>query len=62
MSFKARTEPVELTMLRFLNRRMKLEEKDKKRYHNLEKGFEGELMFDALTEKLECRSLILNDL
>lgn len=62
MSFKARTEPAELTMLRFLNRRMKLEEKDKKRYHNLEKGFEGELMFDALTEKLECRSLILNDL
>jgi Nuclease-related domain len=62
MSFKPRTEPAELAMLRFLNSRMKLADKNKQRYHNLEKGYEGELMFDALTEKLHSRSLILNDL
>lgn len=62
MSFKTRTEPAELTMLKLLNSRMKLADKDKKRLHNLEKGFEGELMFDALTEKLQSQSLILNDL
>lgn len=62
MSFKTRTEPAELTMLRSLNSRMILAGKDKKRYYTLEKGYKGELMFDALTEKLQSPILILNDL
>ncbi|MEH7305714.1 NERD domain-containing protein [Neobacillus drentensis] len=62
MSFKSRSEPAEVTILRSLNNRMILAEKDKKRYYTLEKGYEGELMFDALTEKLQSHSLILNDL
>ncbi|MFP5112763.1 nuclease-related domain-containing protein [Bacillaceae bacterium C204] len=62
MSFKPRIESDEIKILRYLNLRMKLAENDKQRYHNLVKGFEGEVMFDALTEKLQCPSLILNDL
>ena len=41
---------------------MKLAEKDKHSISNLVKGFEGEVMFDLLTEKLQCQSYILNDL
>ncbi|WP_066065798.1 nuclease-related domain-containing protein [Neobacillus soli] len=62
MSFKPRFEPSEVTLLRLLNARMELAEKDKQRYQRLVKGFEGEVMFDALTEKLQCRSNILNEL
>lgn len=62
MSFKPRIESDEIKILRYLNLRMKLAENDKQRYHNLVKGFEGEVLFDALTEKLQCPSLILNDL
>lgn len=62
MSFKSRSESDEIKILRFLNLRMELDEKDKKRFRNLVKGFEGEVMFDALTEKLQSPSLILNDL
>ncbi|MEY2192871.1 nuclease-related domain-containing protein [Neobacillus sp. BF23-41] len=62
MSFKDRIEADEIKILRFLNSRMKLAEKDKIRFRNLVKGFEGEVMFDSLTEKLQCPSYILNDL
>ncbi|WP_428910232.1 nuclease-related domain-containing protein [Niallia sp. Krafla_26] len=41
---------------------MELSPKDKQHYFNLKKGYEGELMFDSLTEKLQCECLILNDL
>ena len=41
---------------------MNLSEKDKQHYYNLKKGYEGEVMFDSLTEKLTCDCLILNDL
>ncbi|MBT2738146.1 hypothetical protein [Bacillus sp. ISL-7] len=49
MSFKDRNESDEIKILRFLNSRMKLAEKDKIRFHNLVKGFEGEVMFDSLS-------------
>ncbi|MEH7082851.1 nuclease-related domain-containing protein [Neobacillus drentensis] len=62
MSFKPRIESDEIKILRSLNLRMKLASKEKQRYHNLVKGYEGEVMFDALTEKLQCPSYILNDL
>ncbi|WP_040203944.1 nuclease-related domain-containing protein [Neobacillus jeddahensis] len=60
--FKDRKEPSEAAILRILDKRMQLAEKDKQYYHNLVKGFEGEVMFDSLTEKLQCESLFLNDL
>ncbi|WP_347568707.1 nuclease-related domain-containing protein [Neobacillus sp. MM2021_6] len=41
---------------------MTLPEKDRQHYVRLKKGYEGELMFDALTKKLQCECYILNDL
>ncbi|MEB1808214.1 MAG: NERD domain-containing protein [Bacillaceae bacterium] len=41
---------------------MSLSEKDKQHYLNLRKGFEGEVIFDSMTEKIEGECLILNDL
>lgn len=41
---------------------MKLSSKEKQHYFSLKKGYEGEVFFDSLTEKLQCECLILNDL
>jgi hypothetical protein len=41
---------------------MILSDQEKKNYYNLEKGFEGEVKFDLLTEKLQSDCLVLNDL
>ncbi|WP_404329687.1 nuclease-related domain-containing protein [Mesobacillus maritimus] len=62
MPYKSRTETKELQALKYLNTRMNLSVKDKQHYLNLKKGFEGEVMFDLLTETLQCECLILNDL
>jgi len=57
-----RYEPVELKILRSLNVRMNLSDKDKLSYHKLEKGFKGELAFDERLQELSCNCMILNDL
>jgi len=62
MSYKPRTKPAELRILESLNPRMVLPQKDEQYYLNLKKGYEGELLFDSFTEKLQCDALILNDL
>jgi len=62
MLYKSRKKSNELIVLELLHNRMNLTSEDKQHYHNLKKGYEGELMFDALTEKLQCECLILNDL
>jgi hypothetical protein len=62
MFFKPRTESDKIKIFRLLNSRMNLPESDKQYFLNLKKGFEGEVMFDKLTEKLESESLIVNDL
>jgi hypothetical protein len=62
MPYKERFEKDELKILRFLNTRMSLSEGEKKHLYRLEKGYEGEVMFDLLTEKLPEGKLILNDL
>lgn len=62
MAYKPRTESSELLILRSLNTRMNLSDKDKQYLSNLNKGFEGEVMFDSLTEKLLCECFLLNDL
>jgi len=48
--------------MRILNLRMELSENDKRYYYNLEKGYEGEVLFDSMAEKLQCDCLVLNDL
>lgn len=62
VAYKERCESVELKILKLLSQRMTLTDKYKKSYHNLEKGYEGEVAFDILTAMLKCKSLILNDL
>lgn len=62
MFYKSRTECDELTILRSLNTRMNLPEKDKQHFFNLKKGYEGELQFDCMTEKLQSECYVLNDL
>jgi hypothetical protein len=60
--YKARSESLIVKVLRILNKRMKLTEDDQRYYQNQEKGFQGELQFDVLTEKLKRSCHILNDL
>lgn len=60
--YKARTESTELLCMESLSHRMNLAEKDQQHYSSLKKGYEGEVMFDSLTEKLTSECLILNDL
>lgn len=62
MPYKARSESMELQILRILDTRSSLSDKDKQHYLNLKKGYEGEVQFDSLTEKLTCECIILNDL
>jgi hypothetical protein len=62
MIYKSRSESSELQILEALNTRMGLVEKDKQHYLVLRKGYDGEVLFDSMTEKLDCDCLILNDL
>ncbi|KAA9011006.1 NERD domain-containing protein [Niallia endozanthoxylica] len=62
MLLKARTEPVELRALHLLNSRMSLPANERTRIENLEKGYQGEMMFDQLTDKLQSEVFVLNDL
>jgi hypothetical protein len=59
---KIRTKPAKLEILESLDTRMNLPSEDKQNYLNLKKGYDGEVMFDSLTEKLNCDCYILNDL
>ncbi|PLR98182.1 nuclease-related domain-containing protein [Bacillus sp. T33-2] len=59
---KPRSEPAEIKILTYLNTRMELPENDKQNYLFLKKGYEGEVLFDSLTEKLQCECFIINDL
>jgi DNA-directed RNA polymerase subunit M/transcription elongation factor TFIIS len=62
MILKGRTESDELLVMRSLNTRMDLTEKDKFHYLNLEKGYEGEVKFDQLSECLQEERYVINDL
>lgn len=62
MLIKPRYESVELKLLRFSNTRMNLSPKDAGYFLNLEKGYEGELVFDKWLENLSDNWLIMNDL
>lgn len=62
MLLKHRTKSYELIVLEILNGRMGLSSSDQKRIEYLEKGYQGELMFDQLTAKLRNDLYIINDL
>lgn len=62
MIFKARSETDLLKILRILNTRKEQSLVDQQYYSHLEKGYEGEIRFDLLTEILTNDCLILNDL
>ncbi|MBT2682794.1 NERD domain-containing protein [Bacillus sp. ISL-37] len=62
VAFKERTEPIILSKLRILNKRLELADEEKRYFSYLDKGYKGELQFDAMTEKLTSSCLILNDL
>lgn len=56
-------EPLELKILRSLNARMELPDKEKHRLFSLKKGYEGEQIFEKdWLKKLSCECFILNDL
>jgi Nuclease-related domain len=57
---KTRPIPFELIILRILSNRSNLSDKEKLQFSNIEKGFEGEVKFDALIEHLD--TLVINDL
>ncbi|MGV3466011.1 MAG: nuclease-related domain-containing protein [Heyndrickxia sp.] len=62
MLYKPRTKSTELLVSEILNKRINFPDKDRNHYFHLKKGYEGEVMFDLLTEKLQSECLILNDL
>lgn len=62
IAYKERTKPKILRIYEVLSTRMKLDREDHLYYLNLQKGFEGECLFDELTEPLSANCLILNDL
>ncbi|MFJ5758276.1 nuclease-related domain-containing protein [Neobacillus sp. NPDC093182] len=57
---KERSIPAELVILRILDYRINLSEKEKLRLSNKEKGYAGELKFDSLIRDLD--TLVINDL
>ena len=60
--YKYREEPTKLKILRFLNYRTELSKFEFQNYINLQKGYEGEKLFDIWLQKLDNDCLILNDL
>lgn len=62
MPYKSRTKSSELITLELVNNRKNVASKDKQHYFNLKKGYEGEMLFDTLTEELQCEYLVINDL
>ena len=59
---KQLTKSTDLIILEFLNTRMNLTKEDKQNFIAKKKGYEGEVIFNSMTEKLESDCLILNDL
>ncbi|GHH98562.1 nuclease-related domain-containing protein [Neobacillus kokaensis] len=64
MSISTMPRPIsnELVILRLLNARMELSEHDKWNYARLEKGFDGELKFDQLTDVLVNNGIVIKGL
>lgn len=62
MAYKDREKPFRLLVMESLVNRMELPKEEHKKYANWVKGFHGELQVDAITARLKCDCLVLNDL
>ncbi|KAB2335621.1 nuclease-related domain-containing protein [Bacillus mesophilum] len=62
MNLKPLNEPKELRILRHLNSRMELSEKEIQQYRNLEKGYVGEVVFSQFLKPLGENATLLFDL
>ena len=62
MNLKPLAESKRFKIYRSLNTRMELLPDDRWNYKKLKSGFEGELFFQSLTDKLQCGCYVLNDL
>ena len=62
MLLKDRYKSRELMMMCILNTRMELSEKERYYYQNLQKGYDGEVKFDQITDHLKEDRYIINDL
>lgn len=62
MFLKERYESNELKVLKVLKTRLDLPEKENQYYLNLQKGFEGEVMFDGYLHQVGIQTIVLNDL
>lgn len=62
IAYKERIKPEHLRILEILLTRTKISRDDYYYFLNLKKGFEGELVFDALTKQFKLDHLFLNDL
>ncbi|WP_082193437.1 nuclease-related domain-containing protein [Bacillus rubiinfantis] len=62
MIIKPLTKPQKLILLEYLHTRMDLSNEDEQYLVNLRKGYEGEVAFNSLTEKLTCNCLVFNGL
>ncbi len=60
MIYKERTESIVIRIMKLLQSRDELQEKQY--CSNLIKGYEGEVLFDSYTSKLACDCLVINDL
>jgi len=59
---KSKDKPTKLVILEALKNRMSFSNLDQQNYFNQLKGYEGEIIFESLTDKLVCDSLVLSDL
>ena len=59
---RPRSESKELLIMRSINTRMNLSPSDKRYHFKLEKGYQGEQIFDQFTDKLKNDMYILKDL
>lgn len=62
MIYKNREKPESIRTMELLHKHNDLSGKDYSYYLNLKKGYEGEVQFDSIIEKLTCDCLVLNDL
>jgi len=60
--YKNREKPESIRTMELLHKHNDLSGKDYSYYLNLKKGYEGEVQFDSIIEKLTCDCLVLNDL
>jgi hypothetical protein len=62
MLVKPRPVPFQLIVLRILNTRENLSDEERGYYISLKKGYEGELLFDSMTDKLQGDVLVFHDI